>query len=107
MRPRSLITGQKFGRLLVIQEIEKAVRGRIFCLCLCDCGNLSKPSKAHLLSGQSRSCGCWDAERKKLLGELQHKQDWRALAVIKRFGIEGYQRKLKQSRADEGVPDTQ
>lgn len=51
------LTGQRFGRLVVIGEI----RGRgahTRWLCQCDCGKATTPRATHVKSGASRSCGC-------------------------------------------------
>lgn len=45
--------GQRFGRLVVVQEL-----GGRRVLCHCDCGNDKIVNKSHLLHGEIRSCGC-------------------------------------------------
>lgn len=55
--------GQRFGRLLVIAEGEKSKSGEHKWICLCDCGNITKPIKgSHLRGGNSQSCGCLQRE---------------------------------------------
>lgn len=46
------ITGQRFGRLVVLRY-EKPK-----WICLCDCGKSVKPKSASLRGGFTRSCGC-------------------------------------------------
>ena len=54
--PRDL-TGQKFGRLVVIERAEND-NGRIMWRCRCQCGN-EKNAPAHdLTRGRIQSCGC-------------------------------------------------
>lgn len=53
MAARNDITGQRFGRLVVIGY---AGHGR--WLCACDCGRQARPIKYHLRNGDTRSCGC-------------------------------------------------
>lgn len=50
------LTGERFGKLLVLKREENYKRP--FWLCKCDCGNTTITSSNHLLSGQTRSCGC-------------------------------------------------
>jgi len=52
------LTGQRFGRLLVLSEEEKTERGQANWLCQCDCGNKKIIRLSSLRSGESLSCGC-------------------------------------------------
>lgn len=55
------ILGQKFNRLLVIEEYllpQSNGKNQRFCKCLCDCGNIKEVSASHLKSGHTQSCGC-------------------------------------------------
>lgn len=49
------LTGQRFGKLLVI---EKAACGKSKWNCLCDCGNYSSPRTYPLVNRKTTSCGC-------------------------------------------------
>lgn len=51
------LTGQRFGRLAVIQEAGRA-NSQVLWLCQCDCGNLTKVLSSNLRRGNTRSCGC-------------------------------------------------
>ncbi len=56
------LTGQKFGRLTVIERHERPKERRsreAFWLCKCDCGNESTLSGYELRSGNTKSCGCY------------------------------------------------
>nr|DAH21853.1 MAG TPA: PROTEIN/DNA Complex catalytic motif, Helix-turn-helix DNA [Caudoviricetes sp.] len=68
------LTGQKFGRLTVIERCERP-KGRkskeAFWLCKCDCGNESTLSGYELRSGNTKSCGCYHKERTSQL-HLKH-----------------------------------
>lgn len=58
------LTGQRFGRLVVIKEAGRAKDGRVLWLCKCDCGGYtSTPSTKTLRNGTCRSCGCIERER--------------------------------------------
>ena len=56
------LTGQKFGRLLVIQKAEsyKSPKGQVQSrwLCKCDCGNAVIVHGSSLKKGTTESCGC-------------------------------------------------
>lgn len=65
------LKGQKFGKLLVnnLNPIQgndgKHRRG---WLCKCECGNEKAILEASLKSGKTRSCGCYDLERRRTHG---------------------------------------
>lgn len=57
------LTGQKFGRLTVIERCGKDTNGKnVLWLCSCECGGQTKTSTGHLRSGHTQSCGCRVAE---------------------------------------------
>lgn len=51
------MTGQKFGRLLVLEQLP-AVKRRAMWLCRCDCGKEVPVRAVSLRRGKTRSCGC-------------------------------------------------
>lgn len=57
MRLRDL-TGQRFGRLVVLERVEKK-SNMTYWLCLCDCGGTVQARRDHLLNGDISSCGCY------------------------------------------------
>ena len=52
------LTGEKFGRLVVVKRVENGKWGHIRYLCLCDCGKEKIVLSNHLKSGDTKSCGC-------------------------------------------------
>lgn len=52
------LTGQRFGRLVVIERMTDTTPGRPRWLCQCDCGKEKVIHTNHLRSGHTRSCGC-------------------------------------------------
>ena len=52
------LTGQRFGRLVVIERSGSDKRGRATWLCKCDCGNITIAQSGHLTGGYTKSCGC-------------------------------------------------
>lgn len=52
----SNLVGTKYGELLVLEQFKK--KGRHYCKCLCDCGNVKPIGTLSLLSGRKATCGC-------------------------------------------------
>ena len=76
------LTGQKFGKLTVVENAGKDKRGKTIWKCECDCGNTTIVRGDQLKSGNTSSCGC--AKFKESL-DLTGKQFGR-LTVIKQVG---------------------
>ena len=63
------LTGQPFGRLIVIREYGRDKHGNVLWLCRClgkngnDCGNEVVVTSDHLRSGHTKSCGCLRREQ--------------------------------------------
>jgi hypothetical protein len=65
MSPRSIdISGQRFGRLLVIDMAGVTASRSAVWRCVCDCGRTKNVSGKNLRSGESQSCGCLGKERR-------------------------------------------
>ena len=56
------LSGQRFGRLLVVREDERK-HGRKTWLCRCDCGREKVVPSAALVHGRTQSCGCLRNEK--------------------------------------------
>jgi hypothetical protein len=52
------LTGERFGRLLVLMRVENSKNKKSQWLCKCDCGKEVKITVDKLNSGVTRSCGC-------------------------------------------------
>ena len=56
------LTGQRFGRLVVIERADDYVSPKgarvTMWTCKCDCGNVKNVSRSSLLRRNTRSCGC-------------------------------------------------
>jgi len=57
------LTGQRFGRLVVLKLIGKNKWGSYQWLCRCDCGKEKIVRIDSLKSGRTKSCGCLNRER--------------------------------------------
>lgn len=57
------ITGQRFGRLLVLSHEGKSASGKHMWLCRCDCGTVKSFVGMNLRRGDTNSCGCLHREQ--------------------------------------------
>src|SRR5215831_7534678 len=59
------LTGQKFGRLIVIELANRNlwVNRRATWICKCECGSEKIVSSTDLVSNHTRSCGCLRVDR--------------------------------------------
>lgn len=59
------LTNKRFGRLLVkgISGVDRHRKTR--WTCVCDCGSIKDVSVGHLVSGATKSCGCYRLEQVK------------------------------------------
>ena len=56
------LTGEKFGRLKVINRAENAADGHAQWLCECKCGKRIVVTMQSLVCHSTRSCGCYQKE---------------------------------------------
>lgn len=59
MTSKDDFTGRRFGRLTVLCA-DNGNRQRNMWLCQCDCGNKKSVRGDHLISGATKSCGCYN-----------------------------------------------
>ena len=59
------LTNLTFGRLKVIKNIGTNKYGYELWECLCECGNTAIITSRNLISGHTKSCGCYSYECKK------------------------------------------
>ncbi len=64
MRKKDL-TGRRFGRLTVLREAQQEGRSHRYWICRCDCGREVAVEGSHLMSGHTKSCGCYRRELPK------------------------------------------
>ena len=55
--------GQRFGRLLVIEEAGRNALKKVMWQCLCDCGKKTVVPSGCLVTGNTTSCGCFLQEK--------------------------------------------
>ena len=57
------LQGIRFGKLLVLSESGRGKDRHILWKCQCDCGNETVVSSHQLISGKTKSCGCYQREQ--------------------------------------------
>lgn len=57
MRKLDLVN-KRFGKLVVLNETKRR-KNYLLRLCLCDCGQKKWITTSSLISGNTKSCGCW------------------------------------------------
>lgn len=63
------LTGQRFGRLTVVERVENDRSNQAHWMCRCDCGNVVVIRGDHLRNGRTKSCGCLNRDNKRIHGE--------------------------------------
>ena len=59
------LTGQTFGRLLVLYECGRSKGGNVLWKCRCECGNECVVNGADLRNQHTQSCGCLSRDRSR------------------------------------------
>ena len=81
------LTGQRFGRLVVVSFHGMSRHSKAELLCLCDCGARKVVLLNNLRNGRTTSCGCWQREATSvasLTHGLTGTAGWRAWCEMKR-----------------------
>lgn len=78
------LTGQKFGKLTVIECAGKIDGRRYHWLCKCDCGNEKVLPAGSLTSGNTKSCGCGKYDGIKKYNQEQSEKN--KLSIGQKFG---------------------
>ena len=68
------LTGQKFGKLTVLERIRVEGKG-IYYKCLCDCGNTTIIAANHLKNGHTTSCGCINSKGELKISQILRKNN--------------------------------
>lgn len=72
------LSGQRFGRLIVISRAENGKEWKARWNCSCDCGTQVTVEALNLRQGHTKSCGCLRSEFRRLeLGEASFRQFYR------------------------------
>lgn len=74
MRTRTVNSGDRYGRGVVLQEVESRIVARVsrrYVRLRCDCGATYDVSLSNLANGRTSSCGCVERSR-YLIGKPRH-----------------------------------
>ena len=93
------LTGQTFGRLLVLYECGRSKDGHVLWKCRCECGNECVVNGADLRKQRTQSCGCLQRDRtrecKTIHGlNTKHRRLYGSIRLHFKFiseGCSGYQ----------------
>ncbi|WP_412989927.1 AP2 domain-containing protein [Pediococcus siamensis] len=99
------LTGQRFGRLVVMRRTGTAKNRNAKWLCQCDCGNQTVVDGYRLRNGMTRSCGCLRREKSKITvtkNEAFQRNKGKKTSLIDNDGI-FYASKIKSQRNRTGV----
>ena len=58
------ITGMRFGKLIALEPTDRRQSGCIIWKCQCDCGNICYINSHSLKTGNTKSCGCLNNEKR-------------------------------------------
>ena len=60
------MTGEKYGRLTVLERVPNLPNSRVTrWKCICECGNIVEVNRNNLLHKRVSSCGCLSSELKR------------------------------------------
>jgi hypothetical protein len=79
------LTGQKFGRLTVIETFRPDKYTK--CVCKCECGNIKTINATDLVRGRTKSCGCLQKEiviKNQTTHQLTHSRIYQTWCDMKR-----------------------
>lgn len=78
------LTGQRFGKLLVLERAENSWDGRVKWKCQCDCGTIKEITGEVLRRGDAMSCGCMASKGEYLIRQYlnQHNIDFQTQYIF-------------------------
>ena len=76
------LTGQRFGRLVVIEKTDQRSGRHIIWKCKCDCGKETFINSGNLRRGNTTSCGCLQKERVTTHGK-RYSEEYRSWNMMK------------------------
>lgn len=100
------LTGNRYGKLVVIERAKNTKDGKAAWICKCDCtGKMVAVRAANLKSGSTRSCGCLMKESRKIVSEkLSGNKSPRYKHGLSRSRINMIYREMKRRCFSEKLP---
>lgn len=98
------LTGRVFGKLTVIERSTNHMDGGSRWKCVCECGNIVNIPRRFLLSGHTKSCGCYQRQvmSERSLKDLTNMKFGRLL-VIRRHGSDRFKQATWMCKCDCGA----
>lgn len=90
------LTGQRFGRLIVLERRGTDKHGKVLWLCQCDCGNSTMTTTGQLKSGKTSSCGCLHNELLVLRNTKHGKTNTRLYRIYEGIKTRCYSNSYKE-----------
>ena len=98
------LTGQRFGRLVVLHEDGRSKNGKVLWRCKCDCGNEVTVNGNSLRGWITLSCGCYHRERHMTHGMSKTRLYRIWVAMLTRSGVyEGADEETKRYYRYRGI----
>lgn len=94
---QTYLIGKTFGKLTVVTYHRERINGRlkIFCDCICDCGNTKTVAKTALVGGDQVSCGCERTSRIREVATTHGLSNTRLYSIHKDMNRRCYNRNNK------------
>ena len=89
------LIGQRFGRLVVLEEADERRCTHVCWCCICDCGATKVIAGNHLKSGKISSCGCYQKERTTKHGDNRAGKRERLYSIWKDMKTRCYKAKTR------------
>lgn len=67
------LTGQRFGKLIVLERVENDKFGHVNYKCQCDCGSITIVDATNLRNGNTNSCGCLKSKGEMIINNWLQK----------------------------------
>jgi hypothetical protein len=92
------LTGQRFGKLVVIKRADwiKTKTNGANWLCRCDCGNEKIVASSYLFKGHTKSCGCYSFRWKENIIRHNSQEHRKLFAVYRNIIKRCYDKNFKQ-----------
>lgn len=104
MRTHKSLIGQRFGKLVIIDEVRNKDNNLFYCKCKCDCGNEIITRQSSLTDKSTNSCGCLQKANGRKMGLSNRKFENKCkICGAEKHYAKGYCRScyLKQKRKEE------
>lgn len=79
------LEGQRFGKLVVLEETDLRKGTNIIWKCQCDCGNICYVTTSSLNKGDTKSCGCLKSYGELIIGQLLQSNN---ISFIKEYSFD-------------------